>query len=147
MRKKIILLPAALVVVVAFAFSGRSFGKRSSSAPSIVGRSIVGPSIFGRSIVGRWNAAYGNQMTGHLVLRSNGTYEADFTGQQWKVGGHYKMQGNTITITDSVCGFGYWAKYNCTWYSDDSLRQTVVTDSCSGRKEDANGMVLVRVKM
>jgi len=131
MRKKIIVPLVALTVVAVIAFEGRT---------------LVGESFAGKSLVGRWKAAYGNRMSGHLILRSNGTYDADFDGQSWKVGGHYKVQGSTVTISDSVCGFGYWGKYQCTWYSDDSVRETVLTDSCSGRKGNADGMVLVRDK-
>jgi len=131
MSKKIIGCLVALTVVAVFAFEGKPLVVELSS---------------GKSLVGRWKAAYGNQMSGHLVLRSDGTYDADFDGQSWKVEGHYKVHGNTISITDSVCGFGYWGAYQCTWYSADSVRAAVVTDSCSGRKGNADGMVLVREK-
>lgn len=100
----------------------------------------------GKSIVGTWNAMYGMGAPGKVTFRSNGTYEAEYTGQGWKVGGKYKQDGNTATITDSICGFGYWAKYTSKWASDDSVTFTVVTDTCSGRKASANGMVLVRQK-
>ena len=131
MRKKIIVSLVGLTIVAVFAFKGKSH--------------IVGSSA-GKSLVGRWKAAYGTQMSGHLVFRSDGTYEANFDGQSWKVGGQYKVEGSTMAITDSVCGFGYWGQYKYIWYSDDSIRETVVTDSCSGRKSDADGMVLVREK-
>jgi len=141
MRKKIIVSLVALTVIAVFAFKGRTL-----VVESFAGKYLVGKSPVGKSLVGRWKATYGNQMSGHLILRSNGTYDADFDGQSWKVGGHYKVQGSTVTISDSVCGFGYWGKYQCTWYSDDSVRETVLTDSCSGRKGNADGMVLVRDK-
>jgi hypothetical protein len=99
-----------------------------------------------RSIVGRWKAAYGNKVTGEMVMQSNGHFEATFTGQTWKVGGDYKLDGSTISVSDSTCGFGYWARYRQTWYTDDSVRITAIEDSCSGRKANGDGAVLVRMK-
>ena len=100
-----------------------------------------------KRIVGHWTMSYGNGIKGKAVFRSDGTYEATFEGQQWKVGGQYKQEGDVSTITDSTCGFGYWGKYKSTWYTDDSLRMTAVEDSCTGRKANADGCVMVRVKM
>lgn len=121
MKKLLIVLPFVAVVSVAFAFAGKS-------------------------LVGRWKAKYGNGPTGHIVFRSNGTAEATFDNETWKVGGPYKAQGNTVSISDSSCGLGYWGKYKDTWYSDDSVGFAVVTDSCSGRKANVDGAVLVRIK-
>jgi hypothetical protein len=100
-----------------------------------------------RSLVGHWHAFYGNGVKGNAVFRKDGTYEATFEGSAWKVGGQYKLEGNISTITDSTCGMGYWAKYKATWYSDDSLRMTAIEDSCTGRKANADGAVMVREKM
>ncbi len=100
-----------------------------------------------KSIVGHWTMFYGNGIKGTSVFRSNGTYEGTFDGHQWKIGGQYKVDGDVSSITDSVCGFGYWGKYKSTWYTDDSLRMTAVEDSCTGRKANADGLVMVRVKM
>jgi hypothetical protein len=99
-----------------------------------------------RSMVGHWRVAFGDGIKGNVVFRSNGTYEATFDGQTWKVGGQYKLDGDLSTITDSSCGFGYWAKYKATWYTDDSLRMTVIEDSCTGRRADADNSVMVREK-
>ena len=99
-----------------------------------------------RSIVGNWKSFYGNGITGKTSFHSDGTYEATFDGQAWKVGGTYKVDGDVQSITDSTCGFGYWAKYKATWYTDDSVRMTAVEDSCQGRKANADGMVMTRVK-
>jgi len=100
----------------------------------------------GHSLVGRWKAKFGNGPKGHVVFRSNGTFEATFSGETWKVGGKYKMDGSSFTTTDSSCGLGYWGKYRMDWYSDDSVRTTVVEDTCSGRRANADGAVLVRAK-
>ena len=99
-----------------------------------------------KSIVGHWKMSYGNGMTGKAQFNSDGTYEATFDGQDWKVGGTYKEDGGITMITDSVCGNGYWGKYKSKWYTDDSLRTTAIEDSCSGRKANADGAVMVRQK-
>jgi len=100
----------------------------------------------GKTIVGRWKVAYGNKITGEIVCRPDGHFEATFTGQTWKVGGECKLDGNTVSFTDSTCGFGYWGKYKLTWYSNDSVKSSVIEDSCSGRKMNGDGAVLVRMK-
>ncbi|HVU94053.1 MAG TPA: hypothetical protein VHE34_02475 [Puia sp.] len=99
-----------------------------------------------RSLVGHWKVAYGNKHTGEMVCHSNGHFEATFKGETWKVGGEYKSDGATVSISDSSCGFGYWAKYRTNWFSDDSVSFSVIEDSCSGRKSDGDGAVLVRMK-
>jgi hypothetical protein len=99
----------------------------------------------GHSFLGHWRVAYGNGVTGHVVFTSKHV-EATFDGQTWKVGGPYKVEGNNVMISDSTCGFGYWGKYKVTWYSNDSAKATLVEDSCSGRKMNVNGSVMVREK-
>ncbi|HEY4110847.1 hypothetical protein [Puia sp.] len=121
MRKNLLLAPLCLLFLVAFTDGGKS-------------------------LVGRWKAAYGNKITGEMVLQSNGHFDATFTGQTWKVGGEYKMDGSTLSITDTSCGYGYWAKYKSQWYSDDSVKFIVIEDSCSGRRANGDGIVLVRMK-
>jgi hypothetical protein len=100
----------------------------------------------GHSFVGHWRVAYGNGVTGHAVFTANGHVEATFDGQTWKVGGPYKVDGNTVMISDSTCGFDYWGKYKVTWYSNDSAKVELVQDSCSGRKMNVDKSVMVREK-
>ena len=99
----------------------------------------------GHSFVGRWKVAYGNGISGHVVFTSSHV-EATFDGQTWKVGGPYKVDGNKVMISDSTCGLGYWGKYNVTWYSNDSAKATLIEDSCSGRRMNVDGSVMVREK-
>jgi hypothetical protein len=122
MKKFVFVLPLLAVVAVLFAFAGS------------------------KSLVGKWSATYGNGAPGKVVFRSNGTYVAEFTGQGWKVNGQYKVQGDMVSISDSICGLGYQGKYAATWYSDDSVGFKAVTDSCSGRRVTGDGLVLMREK-
>ena len=121
MKKLVMILPLAAMVGLVFAFAGKS-------------------------LVGHWRAKYGNGPTGQIVFRSNGTAEATFDKETWKVGGPFKVQGNTVSISDSTCGLGYWGKYSATWYSDDSVRFKVIKDSCTGRRMNCDGAVIVREK-
>jgi len=102
--------------------------------------------VASRSFVGHWRVAYANNMKGHVLFRKDGTAEATFDGQTWKVGGPYKVEGNTMSMADSTCGLTYWASYKADWFSDDSMRMVIVEDTCTGRKESINGAVLVREK-
>jgi len=121
MRKSLFFTPALLILVLAFN-AGR------------------------RSLVGHWNVAYGNNISGEMVCQADGHFEATFTGQTWKVGGQFKSDGSTVSVQDSTCGFGYWGTYKTIWYSDDSVKFTALEDSCSGRKYNGDGAVLVRAK-
>jgi hypothetical protein len=102
--------------------------------------------VAGKSIVGHWKVAYGNGASGYVEFRKDGTDEATFTGQTWKVGGQYKVEGNKVSIADSSCGLTYWGSYKVTWLSDDSVRSVVIEDTCSGRKGSVDGSVMVRMK-
>jgi hypothetical protein len=102
--------------------------------------------VAGRTFVGHWKVAYGNGAKGFVVFRKDGTNEATFTNENWKVGGRYKVEGNTVSITDSSCGLNYWASYKVNWFSDDSVQVTVIQDSCMGRKGSVDGSVMVRMK-
>lgn len=109
---------------------------------------VVGGVVFAfvarKTFVGHWRVHYGNGDWGNVVFRTDGTAEATFDGTTWKVGGPYKQEGTTLTMADSTCGFGYWARYKATWYSDDSVRTTLIEDTCTGRKNSVAGAVLVR---
>jgi hypothetical protein len=100
-----------------------------------------------KPLVGHWRAAYGDGSKGTVSFRGDGSYEATFTGYTWKAGGQYKQDGEIFTLTDSVGGIGYWAKYNVAWFSNDSLRFTAIEDTCKGRKSNIHGAVLIRQKM
>jgi hypothetical protein len=102
--------------------------------------------VTSKSVVGRWTVAYGNGAHGYVVFRPDGTDEATFTGQDWKVGGQYKVEGNKVSIADSSCGLAYWGSYTPHWFSDDSVRMTVIEDTCAGRKSSCDESVMVRVK-
>ncbi|HEV2482837.1 MAG TPA: hypothetical protein VGS79_24395 [Puia sp.] len=102
--------------------------------------------VASKNFVGHWRVHYGNGDKGNVVFRNDGTAEATFDGTTWKVGGPYKQEGTTLSMADSTCGFGYWATYKATWYSDDSVLTTIIEDTCMGRKNSVDGAVLVRVK-
>ena len=102
--------------------------------------------VTGKTFIGHWKVAWGNGSKGHVVFRKDGTAEATFDGETWKVGGPYKVEGNTVSIADSSCGLTYWASYTAHWFSDDSVRMTIIEDTCTGRKADVDGSVMVREK-
>lgn len=112
-------------------------------AAVIVGAAFV---VADRTFVGHWRATYGNGMKGNVVLRKDGTAEATFDGETWKVGGPYKVEGDKFSIADSSCGLTYWASYTAHWYSDDSVKMTIIEDTCTGRRTDVDGAVLVRTR-
>ena len=102
--------------------------------------------VAAKNMVGRWKVSYGNGAKGYAVFKADGTVEATFTGQDFKVGGPYKVEGNTVSISDTSCGLNYWGSYKANWYSDDSVQMTIIQDTCTGRKSSCDGSVLVRMK-
>jgi hypothetical protein len=52
-----------------------------------------------------------------------------------------------MSINDKQgCGDTYWATYKLTFYTEDSLLNTAMEDSCIGRKEAINNSVLKRLE-
>ena len=58
---------------------------------AVVALVIATSFVAARTLVGHWKVAYGNNMTGDVVFRKDGTLEATFDGQTWKIGGTWAV--------------------------------------------------------
>ena len=96
--------------------------------------------------VGHWRISYPNGSEDYVDFYKDGTFKNFTTSGKLIHQGAYKFNGDVISINDKEgCGDTYWATYKLTFYSEDSVLNTVMEDSCSGRKEVVNGSVLKRL--
>jgi hypothetical protein len=95
--------------------------------------------------IGRWKAKYGNDMTGIIDFKADGTFETSFEKSDFKVGGIYITRDDILYIADTSCGENYWGKYRQTFYTDDSVLNNVLEDSCSRRRAGADKAVFIRM--
>lgn len=97
--------------------------------------------------VGHWKIFYRNGSDEYVDFYKNGTYKSVSGEGTLTHQGNYKMNDNIISVNDNEgCGDNYWGSYKLTFYTEDSVLNTVVEDSCIGRKEAVDGSVLVRQK-
>jgi hypothetical protein len=96
--------------------------------------------------VGHWRISYSDGSKEYVDFYKNGTFK-DFTSEGKLVHqGNYKLDGDVMSINDKEgCGDTYWATYKLTFYSEDSVLNTAMEDSCSGRREAVTGSVLTRL--
>jgi hypothetical protein len=95
--------------------------------------------------IGRWKAKYGNDMRGIVEFKADGTFETSFENSDFKVGGIYITRDDVLYIADTSCKENYWGKYRQIFFSDDSVLNNVLEDSCSGRRASADKAVLIRM--
>lgn len=100
----------------------------------------------GKSIVGHWTINYPSGQQVLLDFRSNGTFETVIPAEHFTVGGQFKFEDDILSITDTSCGTGYWAKYKTTFFIDDSVYSAAIEDSCAGRKSAMDKATLIRVR-
>lgn len=98
-------------------------------------------------ITGRWEtqpSEKGN-ITG-IVFKSNNTFEGYVNKKPFASGTYtFNAADTLLTIQEGSCG-GVAATYKVNFFSNaDSIRFTVVEDSCTQRKQGVQRMVLGRV--
>ena len=95
--------------------------------------------------VGHWKITYTNGANEYVDFYKDGTYKSVSENGTLTHQGKYKMNDDVISINDQEgCGDSYWGTYKLTFYTGDSVLNTVVEDSCIGRREAVTGSVLIR---
>jgi len=95
--------------------------------------------------IGRWRAKFGNDTTGIVDFRPDGTFETSFEKSDVKVGGIYITREDVLYLADTSCGENYWGKYRQTFFTDDSVLNNVLGDSCGSRRASVDKAVLIRM--
>ncbi|WP_420148700.1 hypothetical protein [Spirosoma sp.] len=96
--------------------------------------------------VGRWQPNLGPGTAAVSVFRADGTFDIFLNGKTF-VSGKYRVSQDTLSISDPICGPGYYGSYQLTYITEDSVRQTLIQDTCRVRRNSiASSPTLVRVK-
>lgn len=85
------------------------------------------------TLVGQWQQKFAGNITVRSVYRTNGTFDIFINGKTF-VTGTYKVNQDTLSISDPICGGGYYGTYRLTFISPDSVRQTLIQDTCRVRR-------------
>lgn len=85
------------------------------------------------SLIGRWQQNFSGG-TAVTVFRADETFDISVNGKTF-VSGRYRVKGDTLAISDPVCGVGYYGTYGLTFLTPDSIRQTLIEDTCRVRRQ------------
>jgi hypothetical protein len=96
--------------------------------------------------VGHWQITYTNGASEFVDFNKDGSFQSHGADGKASHQGSFKFHNDVISINDKEgCGDTYWGSYKLTFYTEDSVLNTVMEDSCTGRKDAVNGSVLKRM--
>lgn len=97
-------------------------------------------------LVGRWKPNMGPDVSAVAAYRTDGTFDIFLNGKTF-VSGKYRVSQDTLSISDPICGTGYYGTYQLTYITEDSIRQTLIQDTCRVRRNSvAYSPTMGRVK-
>ena len=100
------------------------------------------------SLVGKWE--YSGQYQGGpfkllAIFRSNGTFDG-FINKKEFVSGMYRMQHDTLYISDPTCNAKYEGTYKVEYFGQlDSMKFHVIQDTCTGRKKGTDNKLFKKI--
>ncbi|HEX8658514.1 MAG TPA: hypothetical protein VF690_13300 [Hymenobacter sp.] len=97
-------------------------------------------------LAGRWQKKFRNGDVLLANFRPDGTYDAFYNGKSF-VSGKYTLKQDDFAISDGSCNVNYFGTYKLNFYSStDSIRFTLVQDTCRSRSRGTAGLTMGRVK-
>jgi hypothetical protein len=99
-------------------------------------------------IKGKWTSTStsGGQTYEFIAsFKDNGTYDGILNGKVVVSGGNFSVSGDTIAFRDAVCNSAYTGTYRL-WFHDDSVRFSLIADTCTVRREGTDGFGFKRKK-
>lgn len=97
-------------------------------------------------LAGRWQTPkFSDGSVLMAIFRENGTFDGFVNGKAF-VNGQYYVREDTLGMADASCGAGYYGTYRMNFFAKDSVRFTVIRDTCPGRREGTDGVAFGRVK-
>lgn len=96
-------------------------------------------------IVGRWQQKMHDGSVMLLVFRADSTCEGFINGKTFSSGKYY-MKKDTMFVSEPVCNANYYGIYRLNYFATDSVRFTVVKDSCMDRHEGMHNLRVGYVK-
>lgn len=96
------------------------------------------------ALVGRWQWKLPDGVPALLVFRTDGTIDMFINGKTYASGKYYVRQ-DTVGFADPLCNINYYGTYKFRFPAQDSLRLSVLSDTCGGRGEAMGRLTLGRV--
>lgn len=91
-----------------------------------------------KSPVGRWERTLPNGGAWIWTIRANGTFSVSSKGKAF-VNGHYRIQNGIYEVNDANCNEAYRGRYRFAFFASDSLKFTIIEDTCRTRRGGMNG--------
>ncbi len=95
-------------------------------------------------LVGRWQQKSAGGISVVTVFRTDGTNDIFINGKTF-VSGKYYVHQDTLGYSDPLCNINYYGTYKLNFFAQDSVRLTVLEDTCSGRRRGFDKVTLGRV--
>lgn len=97
-------------------------------------------------LAGRWQKKFRNGDVMMLNFRLDGTYDVFYNGKAF-VSGKYTLKQDDFAMSDGSCNINYFGTYKLNFYSGtDSMRFTLLQDTCRSRSRGTAGLTMGRVK-
>jgi hypothetical protein len=85
------------------------------------------------TLVGRWQQTIPGGISVVTVYRAAGTFDMFVNGKAF-VNGNYTVRQDTLAYSDPICGSGYYGTYKLAFITEDSIRLSIIQDSCQVRR-------------
>jgi hypothetical protein len=95
-------------------------------------------------LVGHWQQRWRSGAIMLVNFRSDSSYDAFVNGKAFTSGKYYVRQ-DTVGVSDGVCNMNYYGRYKMSFFAQDSLRWTVIDDTCGGRRRGTDKGTFGRV--
>lgn len=90
-----------------------------------------------KSLVGRWEHTFPKGVW-LWTIRPNGTFTLTSLGKAFATG-QYRVQSGIYAMNDANCDVKYHGRYRFAFFAEDSLRLSVVEDTCKARRAGTTG--------
>ena len=97
-------------------------------------------------LAGRWQKKFHNGDVLMVNFRPDGTFDGFYNNKAF-VSGKYTLKQDDFAMSDNSCNINYVGTYKLNFYSGtDSMRFTLVQDTCRSRSKGTAGLTMGRVK-
>ena len=95
-------------------------------------------------LVGHWQTVSPRGAVLLAVFRPDGSFDGFIDGKAF-VSGKYSVRQDTLRMSDASCNVNYYGTYHLGFSVKDSVRFTVIQDTCTGRRRGSDGLTLGRI--
>ena len=101
--------------------------------------------LFPHNLVGTWSSQGPGSSKVILDFRADGKFKVTADGALENQG-IYSFKQDTFIMYDANCGMNTPGKYKITFFTPDSAKFTLITDSCKDRSGEIDGGTMKRIK-